>query len=293
MSYYVAAYDTEGVFPWWDRDRRQRGFSYTPEHITEFLNGVRAVADVHLQRDAPASFFLVAKMLELAGPELRAILDNPLFDIQCHSFTHPNLIALGEDRATLQYELGDAKKLIEDTFGRAVTGLTAPGGYTDGFRGHPLILDVMWEAGYRYVRRRCGKAGYRAKGHPACAAGSALLVCGGWIPGAVGNAFPCLARQHPHRTAGNCALAAAAALALSHRDAPRRARRLRSLRARHRLLRASRGFSTTCPSFTPGRSIGSTSRPPRSGCCSIMPARRWSLSLAAGSISISSSIPSW
>ena len=105
-----------------------------------------------LQRDAPASFFLVAKMLELAGPELRAILDNPLFDIQCHSFTHPNLIALGEDRATLQYELGDAKKLIEDTFGRAVTGLTAPGGYTDGFRGHPLILDVMWEAGYRYVR---------------------------------------------------------------------------------------------------------------------------------------------
>ena len=152
MSYYVAAYDTEAVFPWWDRDRRQRGFSYTPAHITEFLNGVRAVADVHLQRDAPASFFLVAKMLELAGPELRAILDNPLFDIQCHSFTHPNLIALGDDRATLQYELGDAKKLIEDTFGRAVTGLTAPGGYTDGFRGHPLILDVMWEAGYRYVR---------------------------------------------------------------------------------------------------------------------------------------------
>ena len=152
MSYYVAAYDTEAVFPWWDRERRQRGFSYTPAHIIEFLNGVRAVADVHLQRDAPASFFLVAKMLELAGPELRAILDNPLFDIQCHSFTHPNLIALGDDRATLQYELGDAKKLIEDTFGRAVTGLTAPGGYTDGFRGHPLILDVMWEAGYRYVR---------------------------------------------------------------------------------------------------------------------------------------------
>ena len=136
MSYYIAAYDTEAVFPWWDRDRRQRGFSYTPEHIAEFLDGVRAVAEVHLQRAAPASFFLVAKMLELAGPELRATLDHPLFDIQCHSFTHPNLIALGDDRATLQYELGDAKKLIEDTFGSEVTGLTAPGGYTDGFRGH-------------------------------------------------------------------------------------------------------------------------------------------------------------
>ena len=31
-------------------------------------------------------------------------------------------------------------------------GLTAPGGYTEGFRGHPSILEVMWEAGYRYMR---------------------------------------------------------------------------------------------------------------------------------------------
>ena len=135
MSFYVAAYDTEGVYPWWDKARRQKGFSYTPEHIAEFLNGVRAVADVHLQRGAPASFFLVAKMLELCGPELRAILDNPLFDIQCHTFTHPNLKELGDDKAALRYELGDAKKLIEDTFGREVNGLTAPGGYSDGFRG--------------------------------------------------------------------------------------------------------------------------------------------------------------
>ena len=152
MSYYVAAYDTEGVYPWWDKGRRQRGFSYTPEHIAEFLDGVRAVADAHLQREAPASFFLVAKMLELCGAELRAILDHPLFDIQCHTFTHPNLKTLEGDRAALYYELGDAKKLIEDTFGREVNGLTAPGGYTDGFRGQHAILEVMWEAGYRYAR---------------------------------------------------------------------------------------------------------------------------------------------
>lgn len=150
MSYYVAAYDTEAVYPWWDG--RQRGFSYTPAHITEFLEGVTAVAEVHLQREAPASFFLVAKMLELAGAQLRAILDHPLFDIQCHTFTHPNLIALRDDKSALRYELADAKRLIEDTFGREVIGLTAPGGYTDGFRGHPTVLEVMWEAGYRYVR---------------------------------------------------------------------------------------------------------------------------------------------
>ena len=154
MSYYVAAYDTEAVYPWWDKSEgsgRTHGFSYTPERVAEFLAGVRAVAEAHLVRDAPASFFLVAKMLELAGPELRSILDHPLFDIQCHTFTHPGLIGLDEDRATLNYELVDAKKLIEDTFGRAVIGLTAPGGYTHGFTGHPRILEVLWDAGYRYV----------------------------------------------------------------------------------------------------------------------------------------------
>ncbi len=152
MSFYVAAYDTEAVYAWWQAGNR--GFDYSPAGIREFLAGVRAVADVHLERELPATFFLVAKMLELAQGELRSILDQPLFDIQCHSFTHPNLIALDEnnDMAGLHYELADAGKLIADTFGRAVTGLTAPGGYTRGFTGHPRILEIMWDAGYRYVR---------------------------------------------------------------------------------------------------------------------------------------------
>jgi hypothetical protein len=44
MSFYVAAYDTEAVYPWWEkgeRSRRENGFSYTPERIDEFLAGVR------------------------------------------------------------------------------------------------------------------------------------------------------------------------------------------------------------------------------------------------------------
>lgn len=151
MSFHVSAYDTEAVYPWWDG--RQGGkFSYTPEHLDEFLQGVQAVANVHLQRDIPATFFLVARMLELVGGAVRTILDHPLFDIQCHTFTHPDLIGLAGDRVALQYELADARKLIEDTFGHPVTGLTAPGGYTHGFAGHPRVLEVIWDAGYRYVR---------------------------------------------------------------------------------------------------------------------------------------------
>lgn len=118
MPLYVSAYDTEAVYPWWERDFS--GFDYTPRRIQEFLAGVRAVANVHLEQDVPATFFLVAKMLELAGRELRTILDHALFDIQCHSFTHPDLIALDNrgDAKALRYELADSKKLIEDTFGK-------------------------------------------------------------------------------------------------------------------------------------------------------------------------------
>ena len=152
MSLYVSAYDTEAVYPWWEPDAR--GFDYGPDRIREFLAGVRAVAEVHLEQEVPATFFLVARMLERAGGELRAILDHALFDIQCHSFTHPDLIALDDrgDTAALRHELAASKQLIEDTFGRAVTGLTAPGGYTRGFVGHPRLLGILQEAGYQYVR---------------------------------------------------------------------------------------------------------------------------------------------
>ncbi len=152
MSFYVSAYDTEAVYPWWESGFR--GFDYSSGRVQEFLAGVEAVANVHLEREVPATFFLVAKMLEFAGPELRRLFDDPLFEVQSHSFTHANLIALDErnDSATLRYELADSKKLIEDSFGHPVLGLTAPGGFTHGFVGHPRLLEIMWDAGYRYVR---------------------------------------------------------------------------------------------------------------------------------------------
>lgn len=152
MASYISAYDTEAVYPWWD-DGFQ-GFDYSPPRIRQFLEGVRAVASVHLERAAPATFFLVARMLDEAGPDLIRILDDPLFEVESHSYTHPNLIALDlrGDEDALRYELVASKQRIEDAFGRPVTGLTAPGGYPRGFTGRPRILEIMWEAGYRYIR---------------------------------------------------------------------------------------------------------------------------------------------
>lgn len=159
MPYYVAAYDVEAVYPWWElgdqpysADLYRKSISYTGERLQTCLDGVAAVADVHRQKNLPATFFLVGELVEHAASELRAILDDPLFDLQCHSYTHANIIAIANDTQTLRHELIDSKQRIEDTFGKAVIGFTSPAGFSDGLRGQPQILEALWNAGYRYLR---------------------------------------------------------------------------------------------------------------------------------------------
>lgn len=115
MSLYVAAYDTEAIYPWWELgDQKysaqlyQESVSYEGERLGECLAGVRAVAEVHLRLDAPATSFLVGKLVEHARRELRALLDQPIFDLQCHSYTHANLMEINNDPVALQHELMDS-----------------------------------------------------------------------------------------------------------------------------------------------------------------------------------------
>ena len=107
---------------------------------------------MHLRHRAPASFFIVAQLAVAAGARLREILDHDLFDLQSHSFTHDNMLAIRDDAAAVRRELVDSKRVIEDLFGREVIGFTAPGGFAHGFLGEARLLEALWEAGYRYVR---------------------------------------------------------------------------------------------------------------------------------------------
>jgi len=154
MPYYVPAYDTEAVYPWWEHPTGSYSqvVSYEGEALRECLAGVRAVAEVHLKLQAPATFFLVGELVRHAAGELRALLDQPLFDIQCHSYTHATLTEIADDAAALRHELADSKALIEDTFARPVIGLTTPAAFTRGLLGLKLVLEVVVDAGYRYVR---------------------------------------------------------------------------------------------------------------------------------------------
>ena len=56
MAFYVAGYDTEAIYPWWEigdtpysATTYQQMVSYEGARLDECLDGVRAVAEVHLR----------------------------------------------------------------------------------------------------------------------------------------------------------------------------------------------------------------------------------------------------
>ncbi len=137
MTVYVAAYDLE-------RD---------PE---ESIPAAQAVTAVHRRHQVPATFFIVARLLEQEPDEYRRILDDDLFDLQCHSYSHRRLRTTDEGERIsdeeLDTEIGRAIEIVAETFGREVTGFTTPGGFTDGLKGEALVLSKLHEAGIRFVR---------------------------------------------------------------------------------------------------------------------------------------------
>ena len=164
MSSYVAGYDVEAVYAWWEADHTTHTgdnydsvVSYEGERLEECLAGVRAVAEAQLERGAPATFFIVARLLDAAPAEMVEILDHPVFEIACHSYNHHDIKTFLHDEPRLRREVIDSKHRIEDAFGRSVVGFTTPGGYEDGYMGEPRFLALLAEAGYRYLRSlACG-----------------------------------------------------------------------------------------------------------------------------------------
>lgn len=78
MPYYIAAYDVEAIYPWWElgdqkysADLYQQSVSYIGKHLKECLDGIASVAEIHKSKNLPATFFLVVKLVENAAAELR------------------------------------------------------------------------------------------------------------------------------------------------------------------------------------------------------------------------------
>ncbi|MBI5095739.1 MAG: polysaccharide deacetylase family protein, partial [Candidatus Hydrogenedentes bacterium] len=136
MTMYVAAYDTESP---------------------DCLAGVREIVKRHEAHGVPATFFMVANLLERQKKEYTALLrDHPLFEIACHSYTHMLLRdtpEFGKAGPLEQFprEIVDSKARLEDVFGCVVKGFRPPVSFADGLREALEVLRLLDAAGYAYV----------------------------------------------------------------------------------------------------------------------------------------------
>ena len=136
MTHYVAAYDTESP---------------------DCLAALRTIVAVHEKYAMPATFFLVAGLLDNQAAEYRALLrDHPLFEIACHSYSHMVLrdtpgFGVAGPKDQFPHEIVESKARIEEVFGCRVEGFRPPVSTADGMGEVPDALRLFDTAGYRYL----------------------------------------------------------------------------------------------------------------------------------------------
>lgn len=132
---YIAAYDTESP---------------------RCLAACRKIAEKHRKHRMPATFFITGATLEANPDAYRELLDDPLFEIASHTYSHRMLLdhpicGGAISMAEIKIEIENSKQIIERVFGRPCLGFRPACGFDNGFRGHGEILSMLEKSGYRYV----------------------------------------------------------------------------------------------------------------------------------------------
>lgn len=132
-------------------------FAYDLEHADLCLKAAPVLVRWHERYEVPATFFLLGRVLEQRGKELRAILgDSPLFDLQSHTYSHRMLRdnrmhGPGVPLEEVRREVALGKQWVEETFQRPCIG-TRPGcGFFRGMQGEPERLAIFVECGMKYI----------------------------------------------------------------------------------------------------------------------------------------------
>ena len=130
--------------------------SYDLESVESCVEAAKTIAEIHRRRSLPATFFVVGRCLEAHGGELRSILDDDLFDLQSHTYSHALLRRSavhgeGVDAAAARHEILEGARLVREVLGRPCEGMRSPCGFDGGFGGQAHLLDACREAGLSYV----------------------------------------------------------------------------------------------------------------------------------------------
>ncbi len=135
MTRYIAAYDTEHP---------------------KCPAACEKIVRVHREFEMPATFYLVGQHLRDHADHYRGLLDNPLFEIASHTWSHkmlkPHPICgspvAGDDLAD---EVIKGKQMVEEVFDRECLGLRPGCSFDDGLCNAPQVLKLVEQAGYKYV----------------------------------------------------------------------------------------------------------------------------------------------
>jgi len=134
--------------------------TYIPAYDLELMetpiSALETIVKIHKKYDAPATFFIVGQLIEKDPDKYKVLLDDELFDIESHTYSHKLLkdnltCGNGVSLQEIEEEIAKASRLLRATFKREILGLRTPVGFHNGLQGEKRVLHILWENGVRFV----------------------------------------------------------------------------------------------------------------------------------------------
>ena len=141
------------------QDSRQTKTRYIAAYDVESpacLSACRKIVEVHKRFEMPATFFIVGKVLDANPAEYCKLLDETLFEIASHTYSHRMLrdndfcgpaVSMEERRK----EIFKGKETVERVFERDCIGVRPGCGFVDALRGQTEVLELVHKAGFKYI----------------------------------------------------------------------------------------------------------------------------------------------
>ncbi len=156
----LIGYDVEGLIP---EIRERWGKAYPdPKAVTRIF--LARAADVHRRYKAPCTLFVLGQVLEQNVKHFQKLVNDDIFDIQQHTYSHILLKTVVEEEnnsvrvfpgGTLEEVAQEVRKtssLFKKYLNDDCIGLAGPYGYYRGLSDRLDILQILQDAGIRFVR---------------------------------------------------------------------------------------------------------------------------------------------